>query len=45
MDRKTIKQRNFLAKLLRDPRYHQRVVRSKMSYARKNKHKKKGNEE
>jgi len=45
MDRKNVKQRNFLAKLLRDPLYHQRVVRSKLSYSRKNKHKKKGNEE
>jgi stalled ribosome alternative rescue factor ArfA len=38
MDRKTIKQRNLLAKFLRDPRYRQRVVRSKVSYTRKKKY-------
>ena len=40
---KTIRHRNMFAKLLHDPRYKQRVVKSKVVYDRKKKNRGKDN--
>lgn len=39
MYNQTMKPRNFVAKDLRTPKYKMRVVKSKMTYSRKVKHK------
>ena len=39
MKKRTIKKRNVFAKLLKDPRYRQRIVKEKTTYSRKDKHK------
>ena len=41
---KTIRHRNMFAKLLHDPRYKQRVVKSKVVYDRKKKNRGKDND-
>jgi stalled ribosome alternative rescue factor ArfA len=40
---RTIRHRNILAKLLHNPRYKQRIVKSKVIYNRKLKHKEEDN--